>query len=469
MQKQRSKSLDALRGLAIFTMILSGSIAFGDTLPAWMYHAQVPPPNHQFNGSIAGITWVDLVFPFFLFAQGAAIPFALQKYISEKTNWKAILLVAGKRYALLLFFALFVQHLKAWVIAENPTTLHQLLSLLAFVLLTLMLANFTLINKWLAITLKSITAIAAVLLLYYLPFWKGKGFDFYKGDIIIIVLANMALFATIWYAATANNLVKRMAILPIIMAVFLSATEAENSWVKVVFNWNSIGAVKLDWAYQFYFLKYLFIVITGTCIGDILRKAFNTDLVNTVKATPKYVVAFLCVALVVSNTVLLFVRLQFLNLLLSFAAVLILQQLAKKSFTTNFYQQLIQIAAYLLLLGLCFEAYQGGIKKDSSTYSYYFVTTALAIFTLLAFAAVETNRFAKGFVIFFAKLGQNPMLAYVAGSLLLLPLMELLNLKQYWDMLNFNALAGFLKGLLFTLAVSGITLLSVRLKLFWKT
>jgi predicted acyltransferase len=38
----------------------------------------VPPPDHKFNPAIPGITWVDLVFPFFLFSMGVAIPLALR-------------------------------------------------------------------------------------------------------------------------------------------------------------------------------------------------------------------------------------------------------------------------------------------------------------------------------------------------------------------------------------------------------
>lgn len=79
---KRSKGLDALRGISVLLMVLSGSIAFGDVLPAWMYHAQVPPPEHIFKPEIAGITWVDLVFPFFLFSMGAAIPLSLSRKMS---------------------------------------------------------------------------------------------------------------------------------------------------------------------------------------------------------------------------------------------------------------------------------------------------------------------------------------------------------------------------------------------------
>ena len=72
----RSLSLDALRGIAILLMVFSSRIPFG-VLPEWMYHAQVPPPKHIFDGTIPGISWGDLVFPYFLFAMGAAIPLAL--------------------------------------------------------------------------------------------------------------------------------------------------------------------------------------------------------------------------------------------------------------------------------------------------------------------------------------------------------------------------------------------------------
>ena len=74
----RAYALDALRGYAIITMVLSATIVT-QVLPGWMSHAQTPPPDHIFNPSLPGITWVDLVFPFFLFAMGAAFPFSIGK------------------------------------------------------------------------------------------------------------------------------------------------------------------------------------------------------------------------------------------------------------------------------------------------------------------------------------------------------------------------------------------------------
>lgn len=61
---RRASSLDALRGYAILTMVLSATVVYG-ILPAWMYHMQEPPPAHVFQPELSGLTWVDLVFPFF--------------------------------------------------------------------------------------------------------------------------------------------------------------------------------------------------------------------------------------------------------------------------------------------------------------------------------------------------------------------------------------------------------------------
>ncbi|MCB8751125.1 hypothetical protein LJE16_10505 [Planktothrix agardhii 1810] len=44
--------------------------------------------------------------------------------------------------------------------------------------------------------------------------------------------------------------------------------------------------------------------------------------------------------------------------------------------------QLALRGIYGLILGLAFEPYQGGIKKDPATMSYFFITTAIAIFIL---------------------------------------------------------------------------------------
>ena len=106
----RALALDALRGLAILAMLLSGQLPFNqNALPSWMYHAQEPPPTFEWIGTLPGISWVDLVFPLFLFAMGAAFPLALSRRMENKTpTWKLLAFVLERGF-LLGFFALFGQ------------------------------------------------------------------------------------------------------------------------------------------------------------------------------------------------------------------------------------------------------------------------------------------------------------------------------------------------------------------------
>ncbi|HLP38329.1 DUF5009 domain-containing protein [Lacibacter sp.] len=471
--QQRNESLDALRGFAILTMLLSGAIAYGNVLPAWMFHAQVPPPLHKFDPLIPGITWVDLVFPFFLFSMGAAIPLSLKKQIEAKKGFLIVLWIALKRFLLLAFFALFTQHMKAWVIAEQPTAADHLLSMLAFALLFLQFYNSKNEKlKTVFLLMKFIAFSAAVFLLWKLPFWSGKGFDFYKSDIIILVLANMALFGTIIYYVTSDKPLLRIGILPFLMAVFLAAKEPTNSWAKELFEFSAIGEWKFDWLYKFYFLKYLFIIIPGTFAGEILLSNLKQNGLNTNGKTDtatENVLALVSAVLLILNLYGLFTRTLFLNVIVTASFCMMAFYLVRRVANTNLYKQLLHAGTYLLLLGLFFDSYEGGIKKDPSTYSYYFVTSGLAFFSLITFSVMSKRRFFSSITTYLSLNGKNPMVAYVAGNLLLLPLLQLTQTKQYWDAMNHNFFMGLMKGVLFTAVVSLITIFFVKRNWFWKT
>jgi predicted acyltransferase len=463
--KTRNESLDALRGFAILTMILSGSIAYGDVLPAWMFHAQVPPPAHKFDSAIPGITWVDLVFPFFLFSMGAAIPLSLKKYIEEKKSFLFVFGIAGKRFLLLAFFALFSQHMKAWVMHDPPSTRDHLYSLLGFALLFFQFYEYKKekLKKVFQI-IKLVSFIVAIALLWKLSFWNGKGFDFYKSDIIIMVLANMAFFGTLIYYFTAHKPLLRIGLLPFILAIFLASKEPANGWAKEIFNFNHIGDFRFDWLYKFYFLKYLFIIIPGTLAGEWMMKESQHE-----KVKSENVLALLSLFLVCLNLYGLFTRILLFNfiatLILCGAAYYYVKDVAKE----NLFRRLVMAGSYLLLLGLFFEAYEGGIKKDSSTYSYYFVCSGLAFFSLIIFSVLAKHKMLSSITNYLSLNGKNPMVAYVAGNLILLPLLSLTSTKQLWDQMNQNAFMGLLKGILFTGVVSLITILFVKRKWFWKT
>lgn len=470
----REPSLDILRGLAIFGMVLSGSIAFGGVLPAWMYHAQVPPPLHQFDPSLPGITWVDLVFPFFLFSMGAAFPLALQGAIKQQKSFLYFFKLSAKRFFLLAFFALFTQHLKAWVITADPGATDYILSLLAFALL------FGILNsRWSGLAarfknwIRVVCFIIAIALLAVLPFRGGAGFDLYKSDIILMVLANMAFVGSLVYYFTAHRLLIRLLILAVVGAVIITAREPLDSPVKSFFYFQEMAGFKFDWLYKFYFLKYLFIVIPGTIVGEWMQSASWKE---QPAAPPKVqrIYAITVVVLLIGFLYLLLNRQQAVALAGRSIWILFLVGSASicwlyRTCQRQAIKDTMLLGWGLLLMGLVLEPYEGGIKKDPSTFSYYFICSGFAALLLPLFRFLSALPAGRFILTPLGDIGKNPMLAYVTGSLLLLPVLSLTGLKPFWDSLVHSAWQGLLKGLLFTAAVVVVTRFSVQKKWFWKT
>src|SRR5438874_241066 len=83
----RITSIDALRGFVMFTMIFVNDLAGAPKkiVPDWLVHFS---DRHQ-KGS--GMTFVDLVFPAFLFIVGMSIPFALGSRLNKgEPVWKTV-------------------------------------------------------------------------------------------------------------------------------------------------------------------------------------------------------------------------------------------------------------------------------------------------------------------------------------------------------------------------------------------
>ena len=138
--------------------------------------------------------------------------------------------------------------------------------------------------------------------------------------------------------------------------------------------------------------------------------------------------------------------------------------------TEKFLKQTFFWAGYWMILGLVFEPFEGGIKKDHPTLSYYFITTALSIFLLMAFTILELKFKRPRWLKLLAGNGQNPMIAYVGFANFLWPILALSGLSAFFDQLTSSSpWLGFFKGCIYTLIVaSGVYLLS-RNKIYWKT
>ena len=104
-QTFRITSIDALRGFVMFTMIFVNDLAGAPKkiVPDWMVHFS---DRHK-HGS--GMTFVDLVFPAFLFIVGMSIPFALGSRIKKgEAVWKTFGHVAIRTLSLLFIGILMV-------------------------------------------------------------------------------------------------------------------------------------------------------------------------------------------------------------------------------------------------------------------------------------------------------------------------------------------------------------------------
>ena len=65
--------------------------------------------------------------------------------------------------------------------------------------------------------------------------------------------------------------------------------------------------------------------------------------------------------------------------------------------------------------------------------------------------------------------GQNPMMAYVVGDLLIMPLVNLLGIASLLVYFNENAWMGFLRGVVLTTLSVLITMFFTRIKCFCRT
>jgi predicted acyltransferase len=101
----RITSIDALRGFVMFTMIFVNDLAGApeQLVPDWMVHFS---DRHR-GGS--GMTFVDLVFPGFLFMVGMSIPFALGSRVNKgEPVWKTFFHVLVRTVSLLALGILMV-------------------------------------------------------------------------------------------------------------------------------------------------------------------------------------------------------------------------------------------------------------------------------------------------------------------------------------------------------------------------
>ncbi len=465
--KERALSLDALRGYAIITMVLSATIAMG-ILPAWMYHAQVPPPDHVFNPNIPGLTWVDLVFPTFLFAMGAAFPFSIGKKFAKGVSKLKLSLNALWRGVLLTYFAIFIQHFYPYMTGDPQDMRSWLLAILCFAMLFPIYMRMPFkMPTWAHWVIQIGSMIIGAIIMLTIKYPHGDVFDMHTSNIIILILANMAVFASLLYIFTINKPKLRIAILMMLFALMLSAS-VEGSWSAKLAAYSP-----LTWFFHFNYLKYLFIVIPGSFAGEILAKWMEGRAGNKQTLTGRrtaWLMIIITLSLVIINLYCLYMRLTVLNMMLTLALIAVgFSILYRQKDFGDLWRRLFVLGSFILTLGLLMEPFEGGIKKDPVTLSYLFTTAGLSFMTLIFFSAICDYFKCHKATSFLVMSGQNPMVAYVAGDLLIIPLLQICGVWAYMGIFYSSQLTGFLQGVLMTSLAVLVTMFFTKIKWLWRT
>lgn len=461
--KVRALALDALRGLSILLMVLSAAIPYG-VLPSWMYHAQIPPPDHIFNPNLPGITWVDLIFPFFLFTMGAAIPLSLTNKLQKKNSIPKIVLSLLNRSLLLAAFAIYIHHINPGVIRNNPNWETWLLSLSGFALLFPVLMRLP--QNWGLLKIYSIRIIGffcTAIFLIFLSLHGQSGFSVNQSDIIILVLANVAFFGGVIWLVSRDNILLRLAFMGLLIALRLSSTTP--GWIFSI--WNSSP---VPWLFEVRYLQYLFIIIPGTIVGDFIISSMNSRGIYSKQLSTNRNLVLISLILILIN-ILVVIGLKARAVFEILPGVLLLcffcWLLIKKSFNNeNLPYKIFGWGVCWLILGFLFEPYEGGIKKDYPTLSYYFITTGLAVFVLIVFQIlIEIMNKKKSFSILI-ECGQNPLIAYAGINNLVYPILFLLHIKTLLDSVTALPWLGVLQGILITYLVALSTRIFTNKKIF---
>jgi len=468
----RFEALDVLRGLAVLGMALSGMVPYR-TLPAWMYHAQLPPPSRDFNPNIFGLTWVDIVFPMFLFAMGAAIPLALSRRIEAGETNLTILKGLIGRGVLLAVYALVGQHLRPFVLADKPSTVVWLISLAGFVLIGLILIRWPrdVPVKW----RRSLTVAAWICAILIIGFWNypdgTRGFANYRNDVILMVLANVAVSGGAVWLWTRKCPATRWAVVAALVALFL--TRDLSGLGKMIWDWDPTNYLPfkngpygrfLPILYHFEYHKYLLIVLPATFVGDMVCQASSGADMDRI--LPRWNGAVLTwagpIAILIACVGLMAREVVATTIALSALALAV----AKLSHDSGLAQRLFRFAAPLLIVGLLCEPIGGGIRKDSATLSYFLVTSGLCCMALgsLAVAATSWSKLRVWGAI--RDTGTNPIVGYLVITNLIWGIVGTTGLEDGINNWTQNPWILTFWALLKTVFVAAITAWFTRRKLF---
>lgn len=494
MKTERIAAIDILRCIAIIGMVLSANIGFYSDLPAWMFHAQTPPPDYAFDPTSVGLTWVDLVFPFFLFPMGAAFPLAMRKRVERGESTASMVLSLFRRWMVLILFALVLGNAYSAAASQAPQWQHSLFKIFIWASLFLALLHPGKPSK--SAKSSGLSKQSNVKITYIL---NGIGFCLLiaglaiqyfvfgiplstSNDIIITILANVAFFGGLIWLLTKDNLRLRWLIF-----LFVAAIKACDSYIPE-FSAAVDAIPECGWLFSIDYLQYLLIAIPGSVVGDKILSYIKvsrreddghscsitgslsyssngvSDAISTVNNS--IIASFVALAAVILQLWGLYTRNVAADFGISFALAVafVLMTFRNRSLWSD-----VAVTGFALMLaGIVFDPIDGGITKDYCNLSYLLTTGGMAMIVTSSLLCWEMVAGVKSR--FLSSVGQNPMVAYTIAYFLIGPILTITGLMPLMDSLSAGSpFWGLFKGLIITLLMMIGTALCTRLKLFWRS
>lgn len=454
---RRIVTIDILRGITIFAMILCANIGFNSDLPSWMFHAQTPPPTYAFNPDVPGITWVDLVFPFFLFTMGAAFPLAMRKKLDRGVSRWEVTGSLFRRWMTLSIFAIALGNAYQIGSSPRPEMVKGLFSIALWAVMFLSLVRLPDERKGRIVNNAGLllTVAMAVVSVDYL----GLKLSRYSSDIIIMILANIAVFGGLIWMFTKDDLRMRWLVL-----FFIAGLKAVSSYAPQALEWVPSFAC-IGWLFSWGFLQYLVIAVAGSIVGDKLLEHSRSG--EQVEISNQHLTAA-GIALIAMLVQLwgLFTRHIAADLAISAALGCIFVVLTFKR--RNIVSWLGYFGFAFMLIGIIFDPIDGGITKDHCNLSYLLTTTGMTALTGTFVLALELKWQIKGRGL--SGCGQNPMLAYTVTNFLIGPVLAMIGFGAWINAMSIGSpFWGIVRGLVYTLLMVAVTCFFTRKNLFWRS